>query len=258
MEESIKIVRKFNLNNRFRDCGIINNAIDRVLNELERLQKDNYKLDRENQLLFEENILLKAQNITYEVDNKEVSDALHMLLHCSLKDTEYVTQVGQFNIVSKYIKQLETENSNISRELLHRTDELNKLLEENELANNTINELLQKAGCIDNDNTVVCKSFQCALYGAEAYVKMKNKEYIEQINKLQKAKEELVVLFEGRLKSIVETSYIPKQVIRDKIEELENAEHEKLSEKYYFDYQCNLYDFIAGVKKGLKELLGDE
>lgn len=100
-------------------------AIEFVLNELERLQKDNYKLDRENQQL-------KLQNITYEVDNKEVLDALHMLLHCSLKDTEYVTQVGQFNIVSKYIKQLETENSklkkqdeNISRELIVRTDELN-------------------------------------------------------------------------------------------------------------------------------------
>lgn len=52
--------------------------------------------------------------------------------------------------------------------------------------------------------------------------------------------------------------FIPKSVIRDKIEELENAEHEKLSEKYYFDYQCNLYDFINGVKKGLKEILGDE
>lgn len=51
--------------------------------------------------------------------------------------------------------------------------------------------------------------------------------------------------------------YIEIDKIRDKIEELENSEHEKLSEKYYFDYQCNLYDFIAGVKKGLKELLGE-
>lgn len=210
-------------------------AIEFVLNELERLQKDNeeyrigwcnkgeecerlkkenYKLDRENQLTFEENQQLKSQIITYEVDNKEVSDALHMLLHCSLKDTEYVTQVGQFNIVSKYIKQLETENKelknkkyimsiscdgeyqicehykngyliktenqqlkkginslmnsrkkwkdryyklktenlNISRELIARTDELNKLLEENKVLKEDLKYVLdQILGAFENN-----------------------------------------------------------------------------------------------------------
>ena len=157
MEEDLKILdkylKKYEREYVSKKQHELLEAIENVLNELERQQKYNYKLNRENQLLFEENELLKAQNITYEVDNKEVLDALHMLLHCSLKDTEYVTQVGQFNIVSKYIKQLETENqqlkkginslmqskkkwkdryyklktenSNISRELLHRTNELN-------------------------------------------------------------------------------------------------------------------------------------
>ena len=31
-----------------------------------------------------------------ETINKEVSDALHMLLHCALKDTEFETQKEQF------------------------------------------------------------------------------------------------------------------------------------------------------------------
>lgn len=41
--------------------------------------------------------------------NKEVEDALHMLLHCSLKDTEYETQFEQFKIVYDYITNLEEE-----------------------------------------------------------------------------------------------------------------------------------------------------
>ena len=40
--------------------------------------------------------------------NKEVIDALGMLLHCALKDTEYETQKEQFYIVSDYIENLET------------------------------------------------------------------------------------------------------------------------------------------------------
>ena len=42
--------------------------------------------------------------------NKEIEDALHMLLHCSLKDTEYETQVEQYKIVRNYITNLQQEN----------------------------------------------------------------------------------------------------------------------------------------------------
>ena len=42
--------------------------------------------------------------------NKEIEDALHTLLHCSLKDTEYETQVEQYKIVRKYITNLQQEN----------------------------------------------------------------------------------------------------------------------------------------------------
>ncbi len=39
IEEDIKIVKEFNEKNRFRDCGIINNAIDHVLAEIEEDKK---------------------------------------------------------------------------------------------------------------------------------------------------------------------------------------------------------------------------
>lgn len=52
-------------------------------------------------------------NLLGEIDNKEVSDALHMLLHCALKDTDFETQKQQFEIVNAYIKQLEEENKQL-------------------------------------------------------------------------------------------------------------------------------------------------
>ena len=39
IEEDIKIVKEFNEKNRFRDCGIINNAIDHVLAEMKEDKK---------------------------------------------------------------------------------------------------------------------------------------------------------------------------------------------------------------------------
>lgn len=39
--------------------------------------------------------------------NKEVSDSLHFLFHCSLKDTDYTTQREQFRKVYFYIEKLE-------------------------------------------------------------------------------------------------------------------------------------------------------
>lgn len=46
--------------------------------------------------------------------NKEIEDALHMLLHCSLKDTEYETQVEQYKIVRKYITNLQQKNEQLN------------------------------------------------------------------------------------------------------------------------------------------------
>ena len=41
------------------------------------------------------------------LDNKEAEDALHMLLHCAIKDKQYETQREQFYLVYKYIQELE-------------------------------------------------------------------------------------------------------------------------------------------------------
>ena len=58
--------------------------------------------------------------------NKEIDDALHMLLHCSLKDTEYETQREQFEFIYKYIENLEEEKQELKKQL----EELKKQLEE--------------------------------------------------------------------------------------------------------------------------------
>lgn len=38
--------------------------------------------------------------------DKEVNDALHMLLHCALKDKEFETQKEQFEFIYKHIEEL--------------------------------------------------------------------------------------------------------------------------------------------------------
>lgn len=39
--------------------------------------------------------------------NREIEDALCMLLHCSLKDKEYTTQKEQYTVIKEYIEKLE-------------------------------------------------------------------------------------------------------------------------------------------------------
>lgn len=68
--------------------------------------------------------------------NKETEDALCMLLHCSLKDTEYETQVEQYKIVRNYITNLQQEN----KQLKDNWNELKKWLEENESFDDYCNE----------------------------------------------------------------------------------------------------------------------
>ena len=52
-KEAIEIVKKFNLENRFRDCGKLNNAIDIVLNLITKLQKENEEKDKQIDLMAE-------------------------------------------------------------------------------------------------------------------------------------------------------------------------------------------------------------
>ena len=44
------------------------------------------------------------------IKNKEVVDALCLLLHCSLKDKKYETQKQQFDLIYNYIEKIERQN----------------------------------------------------------------------------------------------------------------------------------------------------
>ena len=79
-----------------------------------------------------ENLLTRYKeygNLLGEIDNKEVSDALHMLLHCALKNTEFETQKQQFQIVNAYIKKLEKENEELRADNYELNNRITDLLE---------------------------------------------------------------------------------------------------------------------------------
>lgn len=79
-----------------------------------------------------ENLLTRYKQLDSligEIDNKEVNDALHMLLHCALKNTEYETQKQQFEIVNAYIKQLEEENEELRADNYELNNRITDLLE---------------------------------------------------------------------------------------------------------------------------------
>ena len=65
--------------------------------------------------------------------NKEVIDALSMLLHCALKDTTYETQKEQFNFVITYIEDLEKKLDKAIEMLLeyHMPCEMNDFMNKN-------------------------------------------------------------------------------------------------------------------------------
>lgn len=109
------------------------------------------------------------------------------------------------------LKRLHAENNNITRELLSRTNKLNELLEENYKLNRKIIRYTR-------------------------YLEIKDK----------KLEELLEYEYTER-----EQDYIPKQVIRNKIEEIEKEEYE---------FQSNDYDYIynKGKHEVLKEILGEE
>ena len=64
--------------------------------------------------------------------NKEIDDALHMLLHCSLKDTEYETQVEQYKLVRDYITNLKKENKQLNSLVNSCQEEIERLTKENQ------------------------------------------------------------------------------------------------------------------------------
>lgn len=91
--------------------------IERKIGELSYLKLENEELKEYNKEIEQKYIDAKQElkelqarydSITAdETDSKEVLDALHMLLHCALKDKEFDTQKEQFQLINSYIKQLE-------------------------------------------------------------------------------------------------------------------------------------------------------
>lgn len=123
IEEDIKILEE-NLKNGtiYVNCG---NSIDKALENL---------LTRYKQL----------DSLIGETDNKEVNDALHMLLHCALKTTEYETQKQQFQIVNAYIKQLEEENKNMAEEYLVNNPGMAKYLNDNYIFKSKVKDKIEE------------------------------------------------------------------------------------------------------------------
>ena len=108
--------------------------------------------------------------------NKEVSDALHMLLHCALKDTEFETQKEQFHIVYDYIEKLEAETNNvITRKKYRQTKKtlkgqirkLNFVIDEMAKAIN--GEKLSKYDWCPALNKEMCKEEMTCLYCLKEY-----------------------------------------------------------------------------------------
>ena len=64
--------------------------------------------------------------------NKEIEDALHTLLHCSLKDTDYETQVEQYKLVRDYITNLKKENKQLNSLVNSCQEEIERLTKENQ------------------------------------------------------------------------------------------------------------------------------
>ena len=98
-------------------------------------------------LLAFENLLTRYKQLDSligEIDNKEVNDALHMLLHCTLKNTEYETQKQQFQIVNAYIKQLEEENNNMSEKYLVDNPGMAKYLNDNYIFKSKVIEKIEE------------------------------------------------------------------------------------------------------------------
>lgn len=76
IEEDIKIVKEFNEKNRFRDCGIINNAIDHILAEREEDKKKIAELEKENHKILENGLdvirdMIPKQKVKEELEKSE-------------------------------------------------------------------------------------------------------------------------------------------------------------------------------------------
>lgn len=126
MEEKIRIVRKFNQENRYRDGGVLNNAIDDTLNELERLQKENNDLRaiRETVRYLEEEgvkddlyyVVGRGSYLAKVLENaQDFKKTVHTCSHCGENTPLYCEKCYQ-ELISKNAE-LQLENNQLKRKI---------------------------------------------------------------------------------------------------------------------------------------------
>ena len=114
--------------------------------------------------------------------NKEIEDALHTLLHCSLKDTEYETQVEQYKLVRDYItnlkkenKQLKENNMSMQEEMVRtweKLDDLQQIEQEHQKINGELREENQKY------KEAIDKAINNSQYWIDYYTRLNSDERI--------------------------------------------------------------------------------
>ena len=120
MEEYIRIIEE--MIEVYRSCSVDEEGFD--------MRVDIGFMKKECEAL--ESLLTKYKeydNLLGEIDSKEASDALYMLWHCALKNTEFETQKQQFEIVNAYIKKLEKENEELRADNYELNNRITDLLE---------------------------------------------------------------------------------------------------------------------------------
>lgn len=74
VEEDIEIVEKFNKENRFRDCGKINNAIEHILSDYKRVQEEFKEVDHECSRLEKKEFELEKENEKLQKENEKLRE----------------------------------------------------------------------------------------------------------------------------------------------------------------------------------------
>lgn len=80
-KEAIKIVKEFNKENRFRDCGRLNNAIDTVI----RIAEGKNKIE----------IIKETATIDYSQNSKELIQAYQLIHKCEDKINEIIEYINK-------------------------------------------------------------------------------------------------------------------------------------------------------------------
>lgn len=82
-KKAIEIVKEFNKENKFRDCGRLNNAIDIVI----RMAEGKNKIE----------MIKETASIDYSENSKELIQAYHLIHTCENKINEIIEHINEEN-----------------------------------------------------------------------------------------------------------------------------------------------------------------